>query len=129
MRKKIPIYGNGKNIREWIHVDDHVSSLLEILKKGKRGESYNIGSGYEINNIDLTYKICNVLDELIPYKHSYSKLINFVKDRAGHDFRYAINSNKLIKELKFKIKSNFDHNLRSTVIWYLNNIDWLKSKL
>lgn len=128
-KKKIPIYGNGTNIREWIYVDDHVSILLKILKKGNVGESYNIGSGYEINNLDLTYKICKILDDLIPHKYSYSKNISLVKDRAGHDFRYAINSNKIIKEIKIILKSNFDDNLRNTVIWYLNNSKWLQSKL
>ena len=129
LRKKIPIYGKGTNITEWIHVNDHVTALLKILKKRNLGETYNIGSGYEINNMDLTYKICNILDELIPYKFSYSKLITLVKDRAGHDFRYAINSNKFLREIKIKLKSNFDEELKKTIIWYLENKDWLKSKL
>jgi len=128
-KKNIPIYGRGTNIREWMHVQDHVANLLKILNKGKIGESYNIGSGFEINNIDLTYKICKILDELIPYKHSYSKFITLVKDRAGHDFRYAINSNKIKKVINFKIKNNFDQDLRNTLIWYLDNRDWLQSKL
>ena len=128
-KKSIPIYGKGTNIREWIYVEDHISYLEEILNKGKIGESYNIGSGFEINNITLTNKICKILDELIPYKYSYSKLITFVKDRAGHDYRYAIDSSKINKEINYKLKNNFDYDLRNTIIWYLDNRDWLQSKL
>ena len=128
-KKSIPIYGKGTNIREWIYVEDHISYLEEILNKGKIGESYNIGSGFEINNISLTNKICKILDELIPYKYSYSKLITFVKDRAGHDYRYAIDSSKINKEINYKLKNNFDYDLRNTIIWYLDNRDWLQSKL
>ncbi len=128
-KKNIPIYGKGTNIREWIYVEDHISYLEEILNKGKIGESYNIGSGIEINNISLANKICKILDELIPYKYSYSKLITFVKDRAGHDYRYAIDSSKINKEINYKLKNNFDYDLRNTIIWYLDNRDWLKSKL
>ena len=96
--KTIPIYGNGKNLREWIHVEDHCLALNKILLKGKNGETYNIGTAQEITNIVLAKKICKILDLIKPIKNnSYSSLIRFVKDRKAHDFRYAINSSKIIK--------------------------------
>lgn len=126
--KPIPVYGNGKNIREWIHVSDHVNYLIKLSKKGKIGESYNIGSGYEIDNISLIRKICNYFDKKFPKKNSYNKLINFIKDRPGHDFRYSIDSRKLFKTLKLKKDFNFDKMLIDTLEWYIDNSKWLLDK-
>jgi len=127
-KKKIPIYGNGQNIREWIFVEDHVDALIKIFNKGNIGEVYNIGSGYEISNIKLTKKICNILDKITENNNSSKNLITFVNDRAGHDYRYAINSNKIKKEFNFKIKNSFDKDLKKTINWYLKNSKWLLSK-
>jgi len=124
----IPVYGNGKNIREWIHVNDHVDYLIQLSKKGKIGESYNIGSGYEIDNISLIRKICHYFDKKFPKKYSYKKLIKFTKDRPGHDFRYSLDSSKLCKTLKLKKNINFDKMLIDTLEWYVDNSKWLLDK-
>ena len=114
----IPIYGDGKNSREWIYVEDHCIALLEILKKGKIGEFYNIGSNENINNINICKKIFKVFKKL-DFK-SRSKII-FINDRPGHDRRYALNSNKIINKIKWKRKINIDEGLNKTVKWYLEN--------
>ncbi len=122
IRKKIiPIYGNGKQIREWIYVQDHIDAILHILDYGVIGENYNIGSGYETENIILVKKICNIYNSLSHTSFDAKKLIKYVKDRPGHDFRYALNSKK-IKTLGWKKKYNFDTSLLKTIIWYMNNI-------
>jgi len=127
-QKKIPIYGTGKNIRDWIHVDDHVSALIKLSKKGKIGESYNIGGDNEITNISLVKKICEIIDEKTKAKISSKKLISFVTDRAAHDFRYSINSKKLEKELNFKAIFSINNGIYQTVNWYLDNKEWLLKK-
>ncbi len=126
--KKIPIYGNGKQIRDWIFVDDHCQALKKILDKGVIGETYNVGGNNQIENIQLVNKICEILDNLIPRKNknSYKNLITFVKDRPGHDLRYAINSQKIKKKLNWKPKENLKSGLEKTIKWYLNNKEWLK---
>ena len=126
--ENIPIYGNGKNIREWLYVEDHVQALLTISKKGKIGETYNIGSNKEITNIELTKLICKILDKLIPNNKPHSKLIKFVKDRKGHDIRYSLNSKKLENELNYKTKIKFKEGLIKTIKWYVNNKNWLLKK-
>ncbi len=126
--ENIPIYGNGKNIREWIYVEDHVQALLTISKRGKIGETYNIGSKKEISNIELTKLICKILDKLIPNNKPHFKLIKFVKDRKGHDIRYSINSTKLENELNYKTKIKFKEGLTKTVKWYVSNKNWLLKK-
>jgi len=123
--KDIPVYGDGQNIRDWIYVNDHAKMLIQVAKYGVLGENYNIGANYEITNLDLIKKICNILNKIKPTKINYNSLIKFVNDRPGHDFRYAINSNKLNKILKIKNTTNFDKNLKETIIWYLKNIKWL----
>ncbi len=128
-KKKIPVYGNGSNIREWIHVNDHVETLINISKKGKIGETYNIGSGIELNNINLVHKICDYFDKKYPIKYSYKKLITFVKDRPAHDFRYSINSDKVKKIVKINNNSNFDTKLNETIDWYIDNKKWLINKI
>ncbi len=127
-KQTIPIYGNGKNIRDWIYVLDHVDCLYTILKKGKIGETYNIGTNNELENINLCRMICLKINKLKKNKFNNLKLINFVDDRKGHDLRYAINNNKIKKTLGFRSKYKFENALDSTVKWYLNNSNWLKNK-
>jgi dTDP-glucose 4,6-dehydratase len=120
--KNIPIYGNGKNIRDWIYVDDHCEGINLAIKKGKVGEEYCFGGDCEIENIELAKKICIILDQIKPQTNgkSYQEQISFVEDRKGHDFRYAIDSSKAKKELGFKINDNFEEKLKNTITWYLN---------
>tara|TARA_Y100000389_G_scaffold195165_1_gene226140 strand:- start:1632 stop:2636 length:1005 start_codon:yes stop_codon:yes gene_type:complete len=138
-REKIPIYGNGKNIRDWIYVVDHCDALLKVIKLGKKGQTYLIGGSNEVTNIKLVIMICSTFDSLTSNVLDSRKLISFVKDRKGHDLRYAINSEKTIKELNWKPKTDFDKGLKKTIAFYVNNhkkinkiykIDsWLKQKI
>ena len=119
---KIPIYGDGKNIRDWLYVDDHCDAIELIFNKGKNGETYNIGGNYEICNIDLANLIIKIFDQIksnIQVKSN--KLIEFVSDRPGHDFRYAINFKKIEKELGWKPKTKFEDGITKTINWYLKN--------
>ena len=129
--KNLPIYGDGKQIRDWLYVDDHVSALVNIVINAKVGETYNIGGNNEIQNIEVVKKVCSILDELIPNKlnglRSFSELITYVKDRPGHDVRYAINSNKINKDLGWEPQENFESGIRKTVEWYINNKAWCKN--
>ena len=127
-KEDIPIYGNGKNIRDWIFVLDHIEVLYLIFKKGKIGESYNIGTNNEFENIKICKKICSHLNYLTKNVFDYTKLINFVPDRKGHDLRYAINNNKIKLKLGFKSKYNFDSSLNKTIEWYFKNYEWLNNK-
>ena len=122
-RKKIPIYGNGKNVREWIYVNDHVEALIHLSKKGNIGESYCIGSAEEHSNIKIVKKICQIFDELTNNKDS-ERFISFIEDRKGHDFRYALDSKK-IKNSGWRNKYSFDESLFKTVKWYLKNKDFI----
>jgi dTDP-glucose 4,6-dehydratase len=126
--KKIPIYGKGLNIRDWLYVEDHCKAIFNLLKKGQVGETYNIGGNSEIKNIDLVKKICKILDSIKPRKNKkkYSQLISFVKDRAAHDLRYGINSYKIQKKLNISFGKQFEQNLKKTIFWYLNNLGELK---
>jgi len=118
--KKIPIYGNGKNIRDWIFVTDHCDAINNVLQNGKSGESYNISSNNEIDNITIVEKILSLLGKS-------SDLIEFVEDRPGHDFRYSMDSSKIRKELDWTQKLDFDKGLEQTVDWYLSNKNWWKN--
>lgn len=120
--RPIPVYGKGLNTRDWLYVLDHCSGIDAVFHKGKDGETYNIGSNNEQKNIDLVKKLCNILDNKVPRKDgkSYKELITFVEDRAGHDWRYAIDSKKLEKELNWKAKESFDSGLEKTVDHYLS---------
>ena len=120
----IPIYGNGKNIRDWLHVDDHVDALLLIAQRGIPGQSYCVGGDSEKSNNEVVNLICKILDKHIKKDYSFSKLINYVEDRPGHDKRYAIDSTKLKHELGWCPKYKFENGLETTVKWYLNNIKW-----
>jgi dTDP-glucose 4,6-dehydratase len=118
-KKPIPIYGNGKNIREWIYVKDHCDALIKVAEKGIIGENYNIGSGTILNNIQIAKKILLNFKKINFNNDARSKIL-LVKDRPGHDFRYCLNSSKIRKKLKWKAKSNFDQSLNETIIWYLD---------
>ena len=117
--KKLPIYGDGKNIRDWLFVEDHCEAICEVLDKGKVGETYNIGGNNQTSNIEIAQKICSILDKLSPNKKGdYSQLIEFVKDRPGHDFRYNLDTSKIKKELNWQPSETFDSGLEKTVSWY-----------
>ena len=122
--KSLPIYGTGKNSREWIHVKDHCRALLTILKKGKIGDSYNVGTGKNLNNIQIAKKLIFLIKKN-KLKLGKNVKIKFVKDRPGHDFRYALNSNKIKKFLKWKPKINLNEGLFDTFNWYMNNKTFL----
>ena len=125
LEKSIHIYGNGKNIRDWLFVDDHANALLLVLEKGKNGRTYNIGSENEQTNLEVVKKICSILDRLNPRPQGqYADLITFVKDRPGHDARYAIDPSRIRNELGWQIAGTFEKNLEKTVEWYLDNRDW-----
>jgi dTDP-glucose 4,6-dehydratase len=115
--KKVPVYGNGSNIRDWLYVEDHCVAIDLILQKGKIGETYNIGTNCEVNNLDLTKKILNLLGKS-------EEMIQYVKDRPGHDWRYAIDASKIKNELGWQPKFNFDQALAATVKWYQDNEWW-----
>ncbi len=122
---KIPIYGNGENIRDWLYVKDHCDAIRCVLNKGVTGEPYNVGGGNEIRNIDLVTTVCHILDQLKPKASgSYADQITFVADRQGHDKRYAIDSTKIKKMLGWQPNHDFYNGIRSTVEWYLHNQDW-----
>ena len=118
--KKIPLYGNGQNYREWLHVEDHCRAILKVLTNGKSGEIYNIGGGTELSNKDLTMKILNLMNK-------DESCIEYVEDRLGHDFRYSVNSRKILDQLGFTPKINFENGILDTINWYLNNENWWRS--
>ena len=126
--KNLPVYGSGENIRDWIYVDDHCDALNTILSDGIIGESYNIGGNNEIDNLSLVKYICDLLDNRKPRLNGkkYNELITFVNDRAGHDFRYAINSSKINNELQWSPKESFKTGILKTIDWYINNDIWWK---
>jgi dTDP-glucose 4,6-dehydratase len=124
--KPLPVYGKGENVRDWLWVEDHASAIDLIFHKGKPGETYNIGGNNEWKNIDLVHLLCSIMDQKLGRKEGQSAgLINFVKDRAGHDLRYAIDSSKLKKELGWDPSITFEEGLSKTVDWYLSNQEWL----
>jgi dTDP-glucose 4,6-dehydratase len=122
--KSISVYGNGENIRDWIYVDDHVRAIDLIFHKGQIGETYNIGASNEIKNIDLIHMLINITDYLLDRPNGASlELINYVLDRPGHDFRYAIDSSKLHSELEWEASKNFKENVEKTVSWYIKKLN------
>jgi dTDP-glucose 4,6-dehydratase len=127
--KALPVYGDGKNVRDWLHVSDHCSGIRAALAKGKPGETYNIGGNSEKTNLEVVHAVCAILDELHPAGAPHAKLITYVKDRPGHDQRYAINAEKIRRELGWEPQERFEKGLRKTVEWYLNNNEWVDSVL
>lgn len=125
--KKIPVYGNGKNIRDWIFVGDYVKILFQIISKGKIGEIYNIGSNNEFSNLEIIRIIINFFNKK-ENKLKFNNVTKYVKDRPGHDFRYSIDNSKLKKEFKIKFKKNFVEKINYTIKWYLDNKKWLLNK-
>jgi dTDP-glucose 4,6-dehydratase len=126
--KPLPVYGRGQQIRDWLYVEDHARALLTVLRRGKVGETYNIGGCNEKRNIDVVEKICDLLDEMAPEKPkgvaAYRDLITFVEDRPGHDLRYAIDADKMRQELGWQPQEDFESGMRKTVRWYLENTEW-----
>ncbi|NCQ55996.1 MAG: dTDP-glucose 4,6-dehydratase [Alphaproteobacteria bacterium] len=125
--KKLPIYGKGLQIRDWLYVEDHVEALINVAQKGGVGEQYCIGGGAEMSNLDIVKLICDILDEKIPTLVPHASFIEFVEDRPGHDFRYAIDAKKMEHEIGWKAASIFKDALERTVDWYINNESWVKS--
>jgi dTDP-glucose 4,6-dehydratase len=122
--KPLPVYGDGKNVRDWLYVEDHARGLDVIAERGQVGETYNVGGGNERRNVDVVRAICEVLDRLSPTKQKRSALITFVPDRPGHDARYAIDATKLENELGWQAQEDFDSGIVKTVEWYLANEWW-----
>ena len=126
--KNLPVYGDGKQIRDWLYVNDHVRALMNVLENGTIGETYNIGGNNEIQNIEVVNTICNILDELIPDRlnnlSSFKDLITYVKDRPGHDVRYAIDASKIKNDLNWEPNEDFISGIRKTIEWYLANRSW-----
>lgn len=122
----LPVYGNGQQVRDWLYVEDHARALHKVVREGRAGETYNIGGHNEKQNIDVVRAICALLDELHPQSPvtPHAQLITFVKDRPGHDLRYAIDASKIQRELGWVPEEDFDSGLRKTVLWYLENRDW-----
>lgn len=133
-RKALPVYGNGLQVRDWLYVEDHARALVEVIKRGEVGQTYNIGGHNEMRNIEVVKNICELLDELQPWlegghNRSYSELITFVTDRPGHDVRYAIDASKIERELGWLPQESFSSGLRKTIQWYLDNPEWWGSVL
>ena len=127
-RQPVPLYGDGLNVRDWLFVDDHTDALWKVLRHGRDGETYNIGGQNEWANLRIVELICDLIDELAPQLGGGSRqLISFVKDRPGHDRRYAIDASKIERELGWKPAHTFEHSLRATVRWYLENQDWVRA--
>ncbi|OXY82118.1 dTDP-glucose 4,6-dehydratase [Oceanimonas doudoroffii] len=122
--KPLPVYGDGKQIRDWLFVEDHARALILVAQQGAIGDTYNIGGHNEKQNIEVVRTLCDILQQLVPQEHSYHELITYVKDRPGHDVRYAIDASKIERELGWKPVETFETGLRKTVEWYLNNQGW-----
>ena len=124
--KRIPVYGKGDNVRDWLYVEDHVRAMLKVLESGKIGETYNIGGNCEKTNLEIIYTICNILDKISPLEKTskYNDLITFVQDRPGHDKRYAIDPGKIERDLNFSPEYSFEKGIELTVKWYLTNLNW-----
>ncbi len=125
--KDLPVYGDGQQVRDWLYVKDHCSAIRTVLEKGRLGETYNVGGWNEKANIDVVKTLCSILDELKPKSDgtTYASQITYVKDRPGHDRRYAIDATKIEKELGWKHNETFETGIRKTIEWYLNNQAWV----
>jgi dTDP-glucose 4,6-dehydratase len=126
--KPLPVYGDGLNIRDWLYVSDHCEAVRAVLAKGRPGETYNIGGRTEKTNLEVVNAICGILDELRPDSPfaPHASLITFVKDRPGHDRRYAIDAGKIERELGWKPLETFETGIRKTVAWYLDHMNWVE---
>lgn len=125
--KPLPVYGDGKNVRDWLFVDDHCEAIATVLQRGQPGETYNIGGWNEKPNIEIVQTICDLVDEMSPRSApSRRELITYVKDRPGHDRRYAMNAEKIERQLGWKPKETLETGLRRTVRWYLENSEWVR---
>jgi len=126
--KPLPVYGTGLNIRDWLYVEDHCQAILTVLEKGQVGEKYNIGGNNEMTNIRIVHTLCDILDASRPRSDgkSYREQISFVKDRPGHDLRYAIDASKIQRELGWVPAETFETGIIKTVNWYLNNNEWCR---
>lgn len=124
--KPLPVYGDGLNVRDWLYVGDHCLGIRAVLERGQIGETYNIGGEQELSNIALVRQLCAILDDLVPKAESYAKQITYVKDRPGHDRRYAMNIDKVQKALGWKPLETLETGLRKTIQWYLANTAWIK---
>ncbi len=124
--KPLPVYGKGDQIRDWLYVEDHARALYKVVTEGKVGETYNIGGHNEKQNIEVVHTICDLLQELAPAETSYRDLITNVQDRPGHDRRYAIDANKIQRELGWQPQETFESGIRKTVQWYLDNLEWCR---
>jgi len=127
--KPLPLYGDGLNVRDWLYVTDHGEALALVLERGRAGETYNIGGNCEKTNLEVVQTVCAVLDELAPDSphRPHARLITYVKDRPGHDRRYAINSGKISRDLGWRPRESFESGLAKTVRWYLDNPEWVAS--
>jgi dTDP-glucose 4,6-dehydratase len=124
--KPLPVYGDGQNVRDWLYVGDHCTAIHTVLKNGRVGETYNVGGLSEKKNLDVIHILCAILDELHPEGAPHDKLITYVKDRPGHDRRYAIDCRKLQGELGWAPQQSFESGIRRTVEWYLENAVWVE---
>ena len=124
--KKLPVYGEGANVRDWLHVEDHCRALDLVVRRGRPGRTYNIGGHNELTNLEVVHTLCDILDELRPLAGGGGRreLVEFVTDRPGHDLRYAIDADRIAAELGWKPAYDFDTGLRATIRWYLDNQDW-----
>jgi dTDP-glucose 4,6-dehydratase len=125
-RQIIPIYGQGANVRDWLFVEDHCQALVQVLERGRVGETYNIGGGHETPNLELVRLLLRLLGEMRPDLEELDRLITFVADRPGHDWRYALNIGKIETELGWRPRVSLEDGLRRTVAWYLDHLDWLE---
>jgi dTDP-glucose 4,6-dehydratase len=124
--KPLPVYGDGKNVRDWLYVEDHCEAIATVLRRGRPGETYNIGGWNEKPNIEIVQMVCDLVDEMAPQGKSRRDLITYVQDRPGHDRRYAIDAHKIERELGWKPKETFETGIRKTVLWYLDNDAWVR---
>ncbi len=121
----LPIYGDGKNVRDWLYVEDHCRAIEAVIEKGRLGEVYNVGGNEEKQNIEIVHTICDLLDEMRPSEQSKREQITYVKDRPGHDRRYAIDASKLLNEVNWQPKESFESGIKKTIQWYLDHQDWV----
>ena len=122
----LPVYGDGQNVRDWLYVEDHCDGIRTVLDRGIPGQTYNIGGRQEMSNFEVVRQICAILDDLQPAQRTYESLITFVKDRPGHDRRYAMDIAKIERELGWRPRETFASGLRKTIEWYLDNLEWVE---